>query len=490
MKKGLVFIPVIILFLLLLPKQVNAATLVETKDTITNSRPSASSPLSANASSGAGQVSVLNNGSRYLASDSAKLIRTSTGVLIDSAINIASQSSALTTVYFGDTLGAAGQNGTDVLMVPITALHTIQFTTVTTIPVSGKIILTFPTLSATDADNDASPSATTFQFNNLVSGTGGRDNIDVYDDSSEISTNVTITETEPGAGTAGIITLTLDGSTSIAASSVVKIYLGCTTSTSSSCSVHAPRLINPTKTAAAGTADTWKLSIETQDASSVSLDDTRVKIGTVESVTVYATVEPSITVIIAGLNNGDNFNTVSGCASETTNSGFNASATEVNLGILSNGLINRGGQTITVSTNGANGYSITATSSGRLINPGTGFWITDINGGNGLTANDTPAPATFGASGTPGFGIFPCGARVPTSSPDYDDESALAFSSGGKGTNPWNTGTGAFYATIASYTGGAISSDATAIRYAATISGTTPAGTYLTSFNYVATATF
>src|SRR3989344_3943482 len=97
---------------------------------------------------------------------SAKLTRAGTD--IDSAIIIASQSSALTTVYFGDTLGAAGQNGTDVLFVPITAMHTIQFIVPNGLPTNREIVLTFPTLTSGDADNDASPSATTFQFNNLV----------------------------------------------------------------------------------------------------------------------------------------------------------------------------------------------------------------------------------------------------------------------------------------------------------------------------------
>lgn len=57
-------------------------------------------------------------------------------------------------------------------------------------------------------------------------------------------------------------------------------------------------------------------------------------------------------------------------------------------------------------------------------------------------------------------------------------------------SNPWNTGTNAYYATLASYSAGPVSNDKTNVAYGATISGTTPAGVYLTTMTYVATATF
>ena len=240
--------------------------------------------------------------------------------------------------------------------------------------------------------------------------------------------------------------------------------------------------VSLSETAAAGTADTWKISLETQDASSLTLDTSKALIGTIEAVQVQGTVEPSMTFTIAGVANG-----ASAC-SDTTNPGpgLDSTATFVNLGSLANGAINLSAQTLTVSTNGAGGYAITATSSGRFLNAASGFWITDANGGNGLTANDTPAPATFQASGNPVFGIHPCGTDTSTST---WGSGGTAFSSGNKYSNPWNTGVNGYSATIATFAAPA-SSRATTVEYGATVGSTTPAGTYNTVFTYVATPTF
>ncbi len=489
------FVASLILFVFILtPQKVSAASLTTARDTITTSRPSPSSPLSANAASGATQVSIFNNGSRYLASDSAKLIN-GLGNLVDSAIIVSSQSAALTTVYFGDTLGAPGGSGADVLFVPITAMHTIQFTVANAIPNAGDIVLTFPTLTSGDADNDASPSATTFQFNNLVSGTGGRDNIDVFDDASDISANVTITETEPSAGAPGSLSFNLDTGT-IAAGSVIKIYLGCATSTSSSCSVQTPRIINPTKTAAAGTVDRWKVKIDTEDASDVLLDTATVAIGTIDSVHVLATVDPTLTFTIAGIANAtavNNGNTTGCTQTETTNAGLASTATEVNLGVLSNTptstntkVGNIAAQLISITTNGTGGYSLTATSSGPLRNDELGFDI---------ASNTTPAAFP---NGGPWFGIHACGLDVTLLTWNSTASSACNSYITGS-TDPiclygWPTQTTSV--TLASDTTGPIGNSITAgngltsVSYASGVSASIPAGTYQSEVTYVATATF
>lgn len=468
--------------------KVHAASLTGAKDTITTSRPSPSTPLSANAASGAYQVSVYNNGSRFLASDSAKLIRGTT--LIDPVITIASQSAALTSVYFSDALGAAGQNGTDVLFFPVTAMHTIQFTVVNTIPTNGDIVITFPTLSANDADNDASPSATTFQFNNLVTGTGGRDNIDVYDDSTDISANVTITETEPSPGNPGIISINVDSGT-IAAGSVVKIYLGCTASTSASCTTQAPRIINPTKSATAGTADIWKLNITTKDSSGIVLDDATVAIGTIETVEVRATVDASLSFSISGYANGATITSLnSGCTStETTNAGITPTATVVNLGTLANTptnpstkISNIAAQLITISTNAANGYTLTATSSGKLQNYQSGFEI-DSN----TTPQEFPSGSHF-------FGINACGLDVNTTT--WGSASCNSVITGGSSPCKYGWPTPTTAITLASDSTGPVGNTITAgnglisVRYAAGVDARVPSGEYQTAITYVATPTF
>lgn len=464
-KKKLVLTLIILLLGFFSATSVNAASLSNVSDTITTSRPSASAPLVGNQAAGAGQVTINDNGSIFLASDSA-VLWPDTGETLNT-VNVASMSAANTPsanqriVYFTNTAANTHHAG-DPITTAITAKHTVVFTTISTIPVGGKILITFPG----SGSNSASPSATTFAFNNLQTG-------NVSASFSSGTSTCTFTVSAPSI-TCTVATAQVNGAVT------VTITIGSTT----------PALINPTKTAAAGTADTWKISIKTQDTSLVDLDTGSAKIGTIDAVQVQGTVEPTLTFSIAGIANGTTISTNnSACTGNTdvTNSGLATSATFVNLGVLANGVINIAAQDLTVSTNGSSGYSITATSSGRFINPASGFWISDANGGNGLTANDTPAPAVFPASGNPAFGIHPCGTRVSTGT---WAASTTSFSAGNKYSNPWNSGTNAFYATITSYTGGAVSNEKTTVEYASTVSGTTPPGIYSNYFTYVATATF
>jgi len=418
-----------------------------------------------------------------LASDSA-VIYADTGETMNSGINVASMSATgipsatNRMVYFTNTVSNAHHRG-DALIVNITATHTIKFTTSSIIPASGKIILTFPgSVSA----NTASPSATTFSFNGMAAS-----------NPTDVKWNGVTCSSVAVAWPS--ITCTTSGST--AGGTAITVLIGCTTGTTS-CTVFAPRLINPTKSATAGSADAWQLLIQTQDNSSIGLDSSKAIIATVESVQVQAIVEPTLTFTIAGLGTATNYNaTVSQCGSETSNSGIGSTATFVNLGDLGKGQINDAAQTLTVVTNAANGYAITSTSSGHFINPGNGFFISDANvgnpsGNNSLSANDTPIPAVM-AAGTPAFGISPCGADVPTSTPNWGG-TGQTVAGGARFSNPWNTGTNGFYATIASYTGGTVNGDAThgttLVRYAATVAGTTPPGAYSTVLTYVATPTF
>ncbi len=470
--KLLLFLFTIISLGLFIDNKAYAASLSNVKDTLTTSRPSASSPLNADQAASATQISVVDNGSMFLASDSA-ILNTDTGQTIEAA-TVSSMSAQISgtpntrSVYLTSSITNTHHKGTAVF-VGVTATHTIQFTTNTSVPNGGKIKITFPGSAA----NTASPSATTFSFNNLGSST-----VKCFPTTACNSISVSapsITLTTSAAQTTGTI---------------IYVLIGCTAQSSGACTTYAPALINPTKTNAAGSSDQWRVLIETLDASDIVLDSTPIKIATIDSVQVQGTVEPSITFTITGLAHGTNITTQnSSCTgSDVTNpgTGLDASATFVSLGGLSNGNINISAQELSVSTNAFSGYTITATSSGRFIDPATGFWITDANGGNGLTANDTPVPAVLPATGNPAFGIHPCGADVASGT---WANAATAFGSGAKYSNPWNTGLNGYYATLASYSQPA-SSRKTEIEYAGTVAATTPAGTYRTFFTFVATGTF
>lgn len=507
--RQLLFIAFILLCLFTLSVK-GAFAITAAKNTLTTSRPSPSSPLNAALGSTDTQATIFNNGSRFLASDSAKLIKTATTAVTDGGTIVASQSGDLTTVYFGEQAGVAGFAGADVLYVPITAMHTVEFNTGIAIPVSGIIRLTFPTLLANDADNDASPSATTFQFNNVVNGGSGTGTIEVWNvtDNTEITGNVTITEVEPSPGSGGIINITLDGSTSVDLGDKIRIFLGCTASTASACTAQAPRIINPTKTASVGVADSWKLRIDTRNASDVGLETATVGMATNESVTVRATVDPTLTFTITGINNGTdigngNLGCNNGSFGVNTSSGINSTANEVNLGVLSNTPTagntptNIAAQLIQITTNGSTGYALTATSSSSLMNPLTGYFL--------LTQE---TPSNYAAS-SDFFGLHPCGDDVDDATwvedSSANDQCSMVVNNGGGTTdeclwawpNDSNTLSGGTVLSIASDTLGPVGTGTTevgdgytSVAYSAGIDVNVPPGEYRTVITYIATPSF
>lgn len=471
-----------LLFCVIFTPSSNAASLASVSDQLTTSRPSAAAPLSSDQAASATQVTVVDlpasgfNSALWLASDSA-VLQSDTGQTLNT-VNVASMSAANTPtsnkriVYFTNSAANTHHAGT-AMITPITATHIIKLTTVTNIDNGGHIVITFPG----SALNTATPSATTFSFNNL--GT------------SAVVCNPT--NACSGTKTISAPSITLTTGAAITGGTPITIAIGCTGTVTLAgiCSTYAPALINPIKSSAAlGTADTWKVTVKTQDSNSVDLDSSSVKIGTIESVQVQGTVEPSLTFTIAGLNNGTNITTqnASCTGGDVTNpgSGLDATANFVNLGSLGNGAINISAQELSVSTNGSAGYAITATSSGRFINPASGFFLSDNMSSSGLTAVDTPVPTVFPLTGNAFFGIHPCGADVTTAT---WANAATGFNSGAKYSNPFNTGVNGYYANIASYSSPA-SARKTEVEYAATVGATTPAGIYTTVFTYVATATF
>lgn len=446
-----------------------AGQLNTVSDTITTSRPSASAPLSTLQSASASNVSIIDNGSIFLASDAAKIIPAGTNTL-SSGITIASMSALAAgtrTVFFTGTV-AALHDATDILAAPITAMHKIQFTTQNAIPALGKIVITFPG----SANNTASPSATTFAFNGLATA-----QVQLYAASSP---------TYSCTVSAPTVTCSLTGASTIGASVPVTIYVGCTALSGANCSASVPTLINPTISAtctdaASCNANVWTVALATQNSSSVDVDTGTAKVGTINSVRVYATVDETLSFTIAGVAHGVAMNTgnTTGCTNvENTNSGIGSTATSVNLGALSSGSINISAQLITISTNALSGYTLTATTSGHLINPTNGIWIPDNNGGS----------TVFFTVGSKQFGLHPCGLDV----------SGATWGTGatGGGANAkygWpTTGTPL---TIASDSTGPVWNNSngnglTSVEYAATVDGSIPAGDYASTITYVATPSF
>ncbi|MFH1536224.1 MAG: hypothetical protein ABIC96_04125 [Patescibacteria group bacterium] len=452
-----------LIFLTFFPKIAHAGVLTRAQDLISTSRSSPSTTLNLDQPANANFVSIIDNGSVFLASDSATLLASGSGAL--ETRSIASLSAQINTtlktrnLYFDIPFATAHHKG-DIIVAPAKAWHKIQFTTASAIPANGKIIITFPGVGS----NTATPSANTFSFNNLQAS-------DIKVDGVTCSLLVV---------SAPNITCTIDSS-GLAAAKPITFLIGCLANTASSCTSPAPILINPIKTQTSGISDIWNLTVKTQNASLVDIDAVVIKIGTLEGVQIQTKIDPTLTVAISGLLDGTSFKSLSSmCPDEKTNSGVASTPASVNLGLLSTDEIKISGQAISVSTNSPFGYVITASSSGKFKDAASGNFISDANGGDGLTSIDTPAPKTLPPMGKSAFGISPCGKRVPNI---WTPGNILTFGSGGKLSNPWST-SNLYYALLAFYTGRPVENDVTVIRYAATIADNTPPGDYSTVMTY------
>jgi hypothetical protein len=476
---------ILLMGLFFAPKN-KALAISSVSDTLSTSRPSAAAPLDVNQSANDAYVTVkdlpgtLNNSASWLASDSAFLLpdigQTASTAIVASTSASGVPGAGQKRIYFTSGVTNPHHAGTTII-TPVTAVHTVKFTTQAALSSGYQIQIVFPG----SGSNSASPSATGFAFNNEAT----------------TPTDVTCRDITGGVDCGTVYAsnqlnaYTITANTTIATNHVIVINIGCTAkdNTTGVCTTAAPRLVNPTRGAyVTPNADNWKILVSILDTGSNPIESTKTVVATIESVQVQGIIEPYITFAIAGVNSGVTISTNnSGCTSNTdiTNTGINSSATFVNMGAMGAGF-SLAAQDLTVTTNGTGGYVITATSSGRFMNPATGYAFPDANGGNSLTAIDAPAPALVTA-GTTSFGIHACGADTYTGV----TWGAGATPATARYSNPWNNGTQTYYATLASFAAGIPpASRKTTVEYEATASTSVPAGIYTTALTYVATPAF
>ena len=481
MKRILSLVVILVIFFLVASfdaQKASALTLLNASASATTSRPSPSSPLSAvdPLIAGSSQVTVFNNTSTFLSSDSAKFFKSGS---FSENLTVATTSASKLIVYF--TAGTANIQGKQsVLAVPITAMHTVAFTTQTAIPIGGKIIISYPTSSAfAGADfNQASPSADTYMFNNLAQAT----DIQMRTSLGTATCSWAVTGATNGANNQTPTATCTTAAATIPAGATVWVFLGCTAATSTSaggsCTTQKPLIINPTNTTARGTASVKNIALQTQDGASNILDNSTLKIGSIESVFVVAHVDPTFTFNIDGVAAAVDLNTVcSGLTGATylTNS-FPSTGTEVNLGTVGSGGVNYAAQKMTITSNTASGYAITATSSGFLLNPPTGQYI--VNAQGVVAANNSPIPVVM--PGTGGYGISACNSGGSVST-------AVWGTTAPKFANP----SAAFYYTLVNTsTALTAGTDTVYSVYGVRAQTTTPPGDYWQIITYNATVVF
>lgn len=263
----------------------------------------------------------------------------------------------------------------------------------------------------------------------------------------------------------------------------ISMVIGRSLDTGSQIVNPAPAL-NHTPGQANGTADAYTYAIRQLDGSGNIIDTTFGKLAVTESVRVTAIVDPTITFIISNTNSTSVGTTR--CGLPIGNGAPNTTATAVNFGPLVLGTYNNLAQSISCTTNSANGYVIQAfenqvmTTIGTTGAGGVGLTIPNTNcEGNNCTPTAQRAWTGFNNSG---FGYsLEVGTTTGTTA-------SIGITTPGE-YKPFGVGF-ANAQPILSRTNTPAGTDSIYVCYRAVASTTQQAGTYENQVSYIATATF
>ncbi|HEU4677830.1 MAG TPA: hypothetical protein VFS75_03895, partial [Candidatus Paceibacterota bacterium] len=285
----------------------------------------------------------------------AHTVRTLQAVAMTVGLSILLWSTGLPTI-FRTAEAASITNASDTLSTSAPgnpANHTIEFTTPNGMAVGETITVTFPTGA-----------------NEFVMGSVGEDDVDILVNGSSSSTAAAA-----GAGVWGVTvaggTITFETPTDagVASATPIEILIGTNAVTSGA---GANQITNPSATTS------YEIAI-----GGTMQDSGHVRIAIVDQVTVSASVDTSLTFTVSGV-----------VADQSVNGSPTTTATDTTATTLPFGTLDPYGTTevlahdLSVSTNAANGYTVTVEQSGDLQSS-TGATIDGFIDGNDTT---TPSP--------------------------------------------------------------------------------------------------
>ncbi len=123
------------------------------------------------------------------------------------------------------------------------------------------------------------------------------------------------------------------------------------------------KITNPAKSAAAGTADIYDVSVETQNGAGTVQDTGSSRVAIQDAQSVSATVNTVLTFSIAGVASAGN---CVGTGPRTNNTGAASTATTIPFGTVEPLVRHQTCQTLTIATNAPSGYSLFVVQNGNL----------------------------------------------------------------------------------------------------------------------------
>lgn len=466
--------------LLRFPQVAEVADLTSASDTLSNSRLS----YRALVSSGTSGSSVVTIQSGSGDSNTSHLFPGDVVCFADAGLNGCKGSTTYTVSNIVDStnfnistpLGTT-LTGTDFVIATQSAIHTVAFTTATTIPTNGSVLITVPSIDVTGKTNDGFPdtnSATSTNGFDLAS--LGTSNVSIA--SSGCANNWTITSVTAGTSSTNHTILISRNTNSCASGSTLTVTIGDGTK----------KLINPAPISSGhtqGTADVYKILVETRDNVPNNLDSVYTAVAPVEAVFISATVDQTLSFSIAAV------------AAAQTRCGATTSvattATSVPWGTITtvNSFLNAA-HLLTVSTNAASGYSVKVEENDQMGKSGitcTGgsagpanSCIPDTTCDGGTCTSATSAEWTTATNNGLGFSLANSSG---TDASFLYNESARTFSSR-QFPDQENSETKQNVMSNA----GAVSGSAVNVCYRITVGGTQPAGYYYNIVKYTATPIF
>jgi hypothetical protein len=345
-----------------LTQTTQSANLTSVSVTLSNPRLSFRGSLGNGNSAGSSQVTILTSGAHPSLS-TAQLLE-GDGVAIGEAGSLGVYTVATTnptSEFTTSTALAAGDADlNDDVISTQSATHTVRFTTATAIA-NGRFRILVPSLANNTNAADGIPDGDFFDFGASA---------------PTVTCPTDLTGYDFVSGTASASAITLNGTDyhayECAYSGTGAVSTAFNGSTNDAITINS--IINPAPESGhtTGTANSHSIVIQHIDSNFDVADTTTAAVGVIEAVKVTATVDPTISF------------TISGVASSQTRCGVSTDVTTtaaaVPFGSLSLSAFGDAAQSLNVSTNAVNGYSVTAIENDQLgLNGGT---CTGDNTGN------------------------------------------------------------------------------------------------------------
>lgn len=462
---------------LLVPHQIDSSSLGSTKDTLQSSRLSGNFRVDGANTIAGGSVLTI----KTSASDPANTISTD-NLKPNDVLNINGNTYTIVSIVNASSVEVtpvlAGGDVGDNQPVYFKQMprQIVTFTTASAIP-NGFFQILLP--AASSNSNDGKPDSTGFDFNTTVNVTA------IASPSANYNFVTGVATASGGTGCtapANYHCFEVHYSGTGAIGAVITIWIGNTNG------VNTPIAPNEASAHTPGTADTYsylakQFSAGQNPNTASPVDSTTGRLAVIESVRVTATVAPTITFSIAGVASAQ---TRCGVATNVdTTTGTNAPLA-VPFGTLSLNTFSNAAHLLTVSTNAANGYAVTAVENDQLgKDGGTTPLIVDTPCDSGPCTNTTSAE--WNTATNNGFGYAIQLGTASTASATYAGYNELTRTFSAL----------QFPATIESEapqqimgSSGIANSQTAWVCYRISVGATQAAGNYENQITYTATATF